>query len=261
MNRHQDLHTNSSFRCSCPEGSPLLCFDFVEEEPLFSSYLGPEEYINGADEVTWDNCASAFYRFTFELPCTPAAVSLAGVANVDDQGVVFLNGVRISASMLVPACNPDPANAFFDTCYDSQEWGADRTDADGRLVLTWPTQDPFGTSDASLFRPGENELVFAICGDASYFDPTGVEFVATVTYLGCEEVCPADITCDGVCTPGIGDGLATLSDFTCYLSEWSVGSAFADVTGVGVCDASAADGAVTLSDFSCFLSAWSQGCP
>lgn len=35
--------------------------------------------------------------------------------------------------------------------------------------------------------------------------------------------CPADITGTGACNPGEPDGIVDLSDFSCYLSEWSSG--------------------------------------
>ncbi|MEM7755157.1 MAG: di-heme oxidoredictase family protein [Planctomycetota bacterium] len=73
--------------------------------------------------------------------------------------------------------------------------------------------------------------------------------------------CPADITSDGVCEPGATDGLVTLSDFSCYLTQWSLGSAFADITTDGSCIPGAGGDGATLSDFSCYLSLWAEGCP
>ncbi|MEL7474230.1 MAG: S8 family serine peptidase [Planctomycetota bacterium] len=73
--------------------------------------------------------------------------------------------------------------------------------------------------------------------------------------------CFADVTVESACTPGAGDGVVTLSDFSCYLSEWSIGSAFADITTTGLCTPGAGGDGVDLSDFSCYLSEWSVGCP
>lgn len=122
----------------------------------------------GNDEVTFDNCHSAFYRFTFSLPKEIKEVCLDGIATVDDAGVVYLNGGRISAS-LSPG---DVGGSVQDT--------RDRTDAQGKPVLNWPTLDQFGTNLLSLFREGLNELVFGVAGDLSPYEPTGLEFKAKV---------------------------------------------------------------------------------
>ncbi|MEL7474476.1 MAG: spondin domain-containing protein, partial [Planctomycetota bacterium] len=73
----------------------------------------------------------------------------------------------------------------------------------------------------------------------------------------------ADITADGACdVVAGGDGAITLSDFSCYLSEWASASPSADITLFGVCDVAVGGGdGVDLSDFSCYLAEWSQGCP
>ncbi|MEO0483824.1 MAG: choice-of-anchor B family protein [Planctomycetota bacterium] len=73
-------------------------------------------------------------------------------------------------------------------------------------------------------------------------------------------VCAADLTTDGT-SNGIPDGVATLSDFSFYLSLWSNGDPAADVTTDGGCTFGAGGDGVTLSDFSCYLSTWSAGCP
>ncbi|MEL7473636.1 MAG: GC-type dockerin domain-anchored protein [Planctomycetota bacterium] len=73
--------------------------------------------------------------------------------------------------------------------------------------------------------------------------------------------CFADITTDGSCVPGTSDGLATLSDFSCYLAEWSLGTSFADITTSGSCTPGVGGDGVDLSDFSCYLAEWSLGCP
>ncbi|MEM7755220.1 MAG: CRTAC1 family protein [Planctomycetota bacterium] len=73
--------------------------------------------------------------------------------------------------------------------------------------------------------------------------------------------CSADISTTDACTPGQSDGVVTLGDFSCYLSEWSNGSAFADITSPARCEVNSGGDGVTLSDFSCYLSLWAQGCP
>ncbi|MEL7473938.1 MAG: GC-type dockerin domain-anchored protein, partial [Planctomycetota bacterium] len=74
--------------------------------------------------------------------------------------------------------------------------------------------------------------------------------------------CPsiADITATGGCTPGTGDGVVDLSDFSCYLTLWSTSSPLADITATGSCVPGSGGDGVDLSDFSCYLSLWSGGC-
>lgn len=154
-------------------------------DSLQQPYVSAATYLNGADEVTYNNCNSAFYRFTFTLPEHYRFPVLSGMANVDDQAVVFLNGHRISAEMLVPSCEPDVNNQD-DPCWqqlDCHENAGDRVDGEGQRVLNWSSTDPFVTNQEAYFKPGVNELVFAVCGDASrYGEPTGVEFQASVSY-------------------------------------------------------------------------------
>jgi hypothetical protein len=163
----EDSHLSASFSCQDNDDS---------------TFLSANQYITGANEVTLDNCQSAFYRFTFDLPEGHQPICLTGMANVDDQGVLFLNGHRISAAMNNPGCNP-ASESGDDPCYEQQDAGTDRTDNDGLPALTWPTMDSFETCDASHFvLGGENELIFAIAGDASPYEPTGLEFEATLSY-------------------------------------------------------------------------------
>jgi len=73
--------------------------------------------------------------------------------------------------------------------------------------------------------------------------------------------CLADVTATGTCVPGSDDGVADLSDFSCYLSLWSTSDPLADITTTGTCLPDMGGDGVDLSDFSCYLSEWSQGCP
>ncbi|MCC9000274.1 MAG: DUF1194 domain-containing protein [Candidatus Contendobacter sp.] len=126
------------------------------------AYVSANTYLKGVDEVTYDNCNSAFYRFTFSLPKGLKEACVVGNINVDDAGVAYLNGGRIS-----PAIGKDDVDR-------------DRADSQGKPALTWPTQDQFGTSSRALFKEGVNELVFGVAGDLSVWEPTGLEFKATV---------------------------------------------------------------------------------
>lgn len=144
-------------------------------DPMQLPFVSAEIYLDDADEVTVNNCNSAWYRVTFDLPDEFTDPVLHGWANVDDQGVIFLNGTPITALMSNPGCEPG--------C-PSHDYGKDRMDEQCRWVMTWPTLDMFGSFDRTLFKPGQNELVFAVVGDASQFDPTGLEFEAVVDFQG-----------------------------------------------------------------------------
>ena len=146
------------------------------EDFLDQPYVSADEFIDGADEVTFDNCSSAWYRFTFELPDNFTNVHLSGIANVDDVAVAWLNGNRISAEVSI------------------DDLGVDRVDEDGLPLLSWPTRDPFGSCDPSNFVSGTNELLFGVIGDLSEFDPTGLEFEATVAF---DEFLLGDVNQDG----------------------------------------------------------------
>ncbi len=177
VERRLDNHNPTEFECA------------AVTDPLAFGFVSANRYLAGVHEVTLDNCASAFYRFSFSLPARAARISLHGSANVDDQGVAFVNGNRISGLMTVPACNPaGPA----DPCYALQDTRKDRTDAAGLPVLTAPTFDRLETDVNAFFQPGENAIVFGVCGDASPREPTGVEFGAYLLFqlLG-------DMNCDG----------------------------------------------------------------
>ncbi len=131
--------------------------------PLSQPYVNSTSYLAGVDEVTLDNCGSAWYRFTFDMPPAFENAVLCGAANVDDVGLVYLNGVRLSPELLL-----------------TDTFGTDRSEG-GTALLSAPTPDLFGTSDNSFFTPGTNELVFGVFGDAAP-EPTGLEFQATVAF-------------------------------------------------------------------------------
>lgn len=168
--------------------------------PLEEPYVDSTAFIDCADEVTYNNCNSAWYRFTFDhqpwcdvfdpesLACNIRNLRLEGTANVTQQGVAYLNGHRISGVMNNPGCDPDPTAGPGDECYASQDTGHDLTDANGRRILTSPTPDPFtsddpdGTHHPEYFTVGENELILGVVGDAGYWKPTGLEFKAEVKY-------------------------------------------------------------------------------
>ncbi|MEL7474231.1 MAG: CRTAC1 family protein, partial [Planctomycetota bacterium] len=80
-------------------------------------------------------------------------------------------------------------------------------------------------------------------------------------HIAASRSCYPDISPMDECLPGQGDGAVTLGDFSCYLSEWSIGSEFADITSTSQCDINSGGDGVDLSDFSCFLSQWALGCP
>ncbi len=228
-----------AFRCDCTGVPPEYnCeTELLSLDPTAEAYVGPDYHLACTDEVTFDNCGSAFYRFTFDMPSGMPNPCLTGRANVDDQAIVFLNNNQISGTMHTkgfkdcdplpcqpcdydPAgnpgcvlcdvgsgdpdcspCEPDPANGPDDPCYqfqDSAPGNGDVFDDQGRQILTWSTKDLFSTCDPGHFVAGENELVFAVAGDASFLDPTGLEFVSYL-YSGCSEDADCDdgVFCNG----------------------------------------------------------------
>lgn len=193
----------------------FLCGPDALTRPFVSADVYLDDYGVTADEVTLDNCGSAFYRFTFTLPPDAAAPAIYGSANADDQGVVWLNAKQLSA-LMVPGCAPANPDNPLDPCYLDQDAGADRTDAQGRRVLTWPTLDPFESADPNAFVPGENVLVFAVAGDAQAYEPTGVEFAAVVVYFK-----RGDVNCDGQVTfRDIDPFVAALGGANAYTTQF-----------------------------------------
>ena len=187
----------------------LLC-----RTPCEGMYLYALDYLP-VDAVTYNNRWPAFFRWTFELPEEFLWASIQGEANVDDQAVVFLNGHRISGLVGCQTWgDTDPNNPSID--------------ATGTRILTWPTTDPFGIECESespgvnkCFVEGTNELVFAVSANSSAYNPTGMEFVATIETIvfgdcvndhdgdgivDCNDPCPLysdDFDCNG---NGVADG-------------------------------------------------------
>ena len=225
--------------------SPFECDE--SPNPLAEGFVFSEAYLLNIDEVTLDNCGSTWYRFTFVLPLDVSNASMLGLANVTQQGVAYVNGVQVSGTMNVPPCVPQPDPE--DPCYAAQDTGNDGVDSFGVPILTSPTPDVFEASDAELFIPGMNEVVFGVAGDASFFDPTGLEFQAFLFYNAAAR-CPGDID---------GDDDVDLLDFgqfqLCYTGvdvPFSPECAFADLDG---------DGDVDLLDFAEFQVQFGQACP
>ncbi len=148
--RQTDGPTNQSFRC--------------REKPPAPSFVSTVTPLMGIDEVTFDDCNPAYYRFTFTLPSGFVGASLLGTANVDDAATVWLNGNLLSANI------------------DTAKWNQDYVDANCRNALTWSTGADFGATNQTFFRAGVNELVFAVDGNLSEFEPTGMEFYAFVQH-------------------------------------------------------------------------------
>ncbi len=183
-----NFNEGSSFICDC-DGIPVdQCIAWFAD-PATQTFLSTNNFMMEHDEASYDQCSSAFYAVRFELPSNYISASIAGFVNIDDQGVAFLNGNRLTGLMTVPNCNPDSGQGYFDPCYAMQDVAKalltppqEPHDPSGALILAWPTTDPFGSSTTTHFQSGSNTLVFAVAGDAAFFDPTGVEFRATITY-------------------------------------------------------------------------------
>ena len=169
-----------------------------------------------------DNCASSFYRFGFDLPIIVPSASVYGVANTDDLGVVFLNGIAIS-----PTLTMDDVNTL----------GTDHL-VGSKPVLGWPSADQIFVLDASdIILGGHNQITFGVCSDASEFEPGGLEFQIVIKYE-----CLADWNADG--------SVDTI-DFTAYLNDWNELLPSADLNN---------DGDVNTLDVLVWLNLWTQGC-
>jgi hypothetical protein len=167
-----------------------------------------------ADEVTYDNKSSAYYRFDFALPPSAREITMTIDMIMADQGVVFLNGHRLTGMMAPPLadCNPPTAQCYLDLDYAlaGPPLNMDVTDPNGDLIIAWPrpyqlTITPDDELWQTFFRAGRNELVFAVMGDASPWDPTGLEFAARIDFTG-TSIVAAECYFDE--DPGEGLGIA-----------------------------------------------------
>lgn len=95
---------------------------------------------------------SGFFKTTFTLPSVFSGISLAGAANVDDFGRIFLNGHPIS---------PSP------------------TSGDPNIITEFGNA-AFSTSDSSFFQSGENVLLVA--DDNAGGGPSGAAYFATISF-------------------------------------------------------------------------------
>jgi hypothetical protein len=208
VNRHEDHHVRSSFYCT----------DLLDEP-----YVDTETFLTGADEVTFHNCESAFYRFNFYLPPVFDGGDFYGVLNADDMGVVHLNGEAVSPTILQ---------------WDVDNFGTQRVDPFGHPVIGWPTADPAYALGTVALRPGVNELIVAVASDISEFEPAGMEFVFNIRYD-----CLADWN---------GDGENNSLDFLVFLNDWSDREGSTDVN---------LDGTIDTLDVLLWMNTWSFGCP
>ena len=95
-------------------------------------------FLVGDDEVTLNNCGSAYYRQLFELPPAFRRPAVIGAANGDDLAVAFLN--RRPLSLLL-------------TTEDVNQLGRDRIHTRHHL-LGWPTPDPIFEDEVADFAHG-----------------------------------------------------------------------------------------------------------
>ena len=199
-------------------------------EPLEMPFVNSEGYMAKVDEVTLDNCGSAFYRWTFELPPNYENPELSGFVNADDQAVLYLNGNQVSGSLTMPLSVPNPMDPL-DPNWALLDTGKDLVDGQGRPILTAPTPDNFRTEEDAYFRAGENELVLAVIGDASYWEPTGVEFVAKTMFDAFYVLEVGTMTAGGVANASLR---GATPDSTQYLVYSVTGRGRTHVSALGV---------------------------
>jgi hypothetical protein len=208
INRHEDLHVRDSFACG---------------ENLDKPYVDTFSFLDGADEVTLDNCGSAFYRTTFSMPPVVRNAAIVGAANVDDLALAYMN--RRPISLLLRSD-------------DIQNLGLDRTTTRHRL-LNWPSTDPlFEDRVPDIVVPGANTLTFGVCSDASEMEPAGLEFELYVEYE-----CLADWNTDGQ---------VNTADFTAFLNEWVPLDPATDLN---------EDGTINTQDVLVYINLYVFGCP
>jgi len=94
---------------------------------------------------------SGFFKVTFTLPQTFSGIQLAGAANVDDFGRVFLNGHPLSPSL----SSGDPA------------------------LVTESGNATFWTTNSAWFVPGTNQILLA---DLNTGGPSGAAFYAVISF-------------------------------------------------------------------------------
>ncbi|MEL7473978.1 MAG: GC-type dockerin domain-anchored protein [Planctomycetota bacterium] len=220
-----------------------------------------------------------------------SGTGMVGLGTLPDGGASEAHGVSGDGSIIVGAASSAAAGGFVPFRWTQAEGmqplpgfadivavsvpGVTAVSEDGSTIVgagVFPT-DPL---ERDMFRwaeetgverlggpPGSyNRVANAVSADGAVIVGFGRNGDSdTEGWIARLVTCDADITTDGACQPGAGDGAVTLSDFSCYLSEWSQASAIADVTTTGACDFGAGGDGVDLSDFSCFLAAWASGCP
>ena len=198
--------------------------------------------------------APGFYGFGGTVTATGMAAATASSPATDAQLTSGATAQVLTGSDLVRAAAgrglagglaDDPAALLtFDLLIDAGASAGDTItlDFDGAVVLVL----------------GDTLTTFATDPGAGQMTLTTAPLVLTVSGGACAL---ADITVTGACTPGLGDGVIDLSDFSCYLSQWSSNAPIADITTTGTCTPGVGGDGGDLSDFSCFLSEWSAGCP
>ncbi|MCP4104048.1 MAG: VWA domain-containing protein, partial [Desulfobacteraceae bacterium] len=152
-----------------------------------------------SDQVTYNNANSAYYKIVLDVPEDAIGPKFDIDINADDQAVCFINGKPFTGSMTVPTgtCynfwTPECNMNVFDCCectddncdswecnkpncecpYDFCDWNTNNQ------IVAWPDTDSFY---GKKLQQGKNELVCAVAGDASWFEPTGVQFKGRIYY-------------------------------------------------------------------------------
>ncbi|MEO0482408.1 MAG: GC-type dockerin domain-anchored protein [Planctomycetota bacterium] len=187
-----------------------------------------------------------------DLSANPGAGWEAGIQSLQDFGD-FLQGDNVALLRLIFL---DAGGA--ELAFDEVIVGDDMNPLNTCEMFMLSATAPAGTATARI------ELLLvqdaANSGGSIFLDGAFLECVSGDCSVNEPVTCAPDITVDGACTPGAGDGVVTLSDFSCYLSQWAASAPIADITLDGTCDFGNGGDGVTLSDFSCYLAEWAGGC-
>ncbi|MEL7472487.1 MAG: GC-type dockerin domain-anchored protein [Planctomycetota bacterium] len=230
---------------------------------LDSCDIAPDPFSESSPELTPIGFGSPQEYTFFDAPdaggdVTLSFSSLGDINNALERFSIFLNAAPVGEVY-------EESFGFFDCIFPGQDtltidaatWNAALSLGNGDILLTI---NPSSDVEPDACLPG-NVTYVRVQADYEVASGSSAED-SNMNGIPDEcEGCIADITSFDDCVPGTGDGVVTLSDFSCYLALWASDDPQADITAFDDCVPGVGDGDVTLSDFSCYLAQWALGCP